>query len=144
MENFLELLPYIIAVLIFLIRVFGGDKENEPIDTQPQSVPTTTTEQKSKPTLDDLLKQMRKQILEVERNIQERQAQQTQKESNKKFLDVVKPERGLTNEQRTKDQHFEPYQLKRTSKSPYAKLLSNKNRLKEAFILNEILNRKYF
>lgn len=151
MDGIFELLPYIIAIIIFLVRVFGGNKENE--ETQPVPAQETlpkksqSTQNKStKTTLDDLLKQVKKQIQEAEKESQKlsEKPKQQKQPRKKKVLDVVNPERGLTDEQRKGDQHFSPYQVQQKTQSPFAKVLKNKDTFKQAIIVSEILNRKYF
>ncbi len=150
MDGIFELLPYIIAIIIFLVRVFGGNKETEPAPAQEQETlpkKTQTAQNKStKTTLDDLLKQVKKQIQEAEKEAQKlsEKPKQQKQPRKKKVLDVVNPERGLTDEQRKGDQHFSPYQVQQKIQSPFAKVLKNKDTFKQAIIVSEILNRKYF
>jgi cell pole-organizing protein PopZ len=149
MDNLLELLPYIIAIIIFLVRIFSGNKEQSADEPTPETVPQNTKKNETKSaqqTFDDLFKQLKKQIQEAEKTPQKtlKQPKQEKKPQQKKNLDVVNPERGLTQEQRKGDQHFSPYQIHQQTQSPFAKILKDKNTFKQAFIVSEILNRKYF
>ncbi len=149
MDILFELLPYIIAIIIFLVRIFGGNKETE--ETQPAPAQETlpkksqpTQNKNTKSTLDDWLKQATKQFSELEKEIQKKLPATKQQAQPKKVLDIVNAEKGLTDEQRKGSQHFLPYQLHKERQSPFAKLLKNKDTLKQAIIVSEILNRKYF
>lgn len=149
MDSLFELLPYIIAIIIFLVRVLGGNKENEETQSAPAQ---ETSPKKSQPTqnknnrttLDDWLKQVKKQLQELEKEPEKKLHNIKQQAQQKKFLDTVNVEKGLTDEQRKGDQHFLPYQLQKKSQSLFTRSLKNKDSLKHAVILSEILNRKYF
>ncbi len=149
MDGLFELLPYIIAIIIFLVRIFGGrDKqieENQPAPAK-ETIPQKAQPKQNKSnqnSLDDLLKQVKKQLQEAEKEAQ-KHSQKPQPQRQKKVLDVVQPEKGLSEEQRKGDQHFTPYQIQQKKQSPFAKILKNKDTLKQAIIVSEILNRKYF
>jgi type IV secretory pathway VirB10-like protein len=158
MDNFFDLLPFIIAIIVFITRLLSGNKENKPKPQEPTSENPTS--------FDDLLKQITKQINEAknpntatakeekEKSLQEQRLERQKEKAKKAAIEAKKlqeklqsaayVEKGITNEQRQKDQHFNPYKIKTASKNPYNKLLSERENLKNAIILNEILKPKHF
>jgi len=184
MDGILEFLPFIIAALIFVVRLFA--KKNPPQSTEPT---TTTTEQPN--SFEDLLKQITKQINEAkeqpttkqtasekiqtaknqatinkEKGLSEIERKKDQhfkayevketkpkKEntplvskyiSEAKVKEVFKGEKGITKEERKKDQHFNAYQIQKQKQNKFAVILKNKDSFKNALIINELMNRKYF
>lgn len=156
MDIIFELLPFIIAIILFIVRLLSGNKEKTP---QPQ--PKGTEPQ----TLEDVFKQIAKQINEAQKtktakeeenkdkSLQEQRLERQKAKAKKAALEAQKiqeklassfVERGLTDEQRKKDQHFSPYKIQGATKNPFGKLLSQKEALKQAIVLNEILKTKHF
>lgn len=149
MDNIFDFLPFIIAIIIFVFRLLSGNKDNVP---KPQEQDSETPS-----SFEDLFKQITKQINEAQNPDKSLQEQRIERQKEKarnaaieakklqeKLASSIYVEKGITAEQRQKDQHFNPYKLRDVSKSPYAKLLSQKENLKQAIILNEILKPKHF
>lgn len=163
MDNIFDLLPFIIAFIIafiiFLMRLLSGNKKQNT----PQE-PTPNPQEKEINTLDDLLKQITQQMQQAkqadtkeqakqDKSLQEQRlerqkikaqkaAQQAQKIQEN--LNSLLVEKGITEEQRKKDQHFQPYKVQTATKNKFATLLRDRDYLKNALILNEILNPKHF
>jgi hypothetical protein len=154
MDNIFDLLPFIIAIIVFIFRLLSGNKENKPQE-EPNPQPASTT-------FDDLLKQITKQINEANQPKKEEnqdkslreQRLERQKAKAKKAAQEAKKiqeqlamsyiEKGMTEEQRTKDHHFNPYKIQAATKNKFMTLLKDKENLKNAIILNEVLKPKHF
>lgn len=154
MDNIFDLLPFIIAIIVFIFRLLSGNKENKPQE-EPSSQPTATT-------FDDLLKQITKQISEAnqpkkeenqDKSLQEQRLERQKAKAKKAAHEAQKAqeklamafvEKGMTEEQRTKDHHFNPYKIQAATKNKFTTLLKDKENLKNAIILNEVLKPKYF
>lgn len=134
MDTFFEIFPYIIALLIVIARILSGTSSEEVEETPPQTASVPVPNIPKDPSFDGLLQK-------IKQKARENKAQQIKTVS---AIDVVKPEKGISETERKKDQHFAPYQITKRAISPYAKLLKNKDSFKQAFILSEILNKKYF
>jgi len=64
--------------------------------------------------------------------------------NEKQAKEIGGVEKGLSKSERNKDQHFNPYSKVAKPKKKYALMLQDKNKLKDAIILNEVFKRKYF
>lgn len=160
MDNIFDFLPFIIAIIIFIFRLLSGNKDNTPKPQEPGSETPNS--------FDDLLKQITKQINEAknpntatvkeeenrDKSLQEERLERQKEKTRKAALEAKKLqeklgsfayiEKGITEEQRQKDQHFNPYKIKGAFKNSYNKLLSERENLKNAVILSEILKTKHF
>lgn len=160
MDNIFDFLPFIIAIIVFIFRLLSGNKDNTPKPQEPSSDTPNS--------FDDLLKQITKQINEAknpntttvkeeankDKSLQEQRLERQKEKAKKAALEAKKleeklkssmsTERGITEEQRQKDQHFNPYKITISSRNTYNKLLSERENLKHAIILNEILKPKHF
>ncbi|GAB4127626.1 MAG: hypothetical protein OHK0045_19350 [Raineya sp.] len=150
MDIIFEFLPFIIAIIIFIFRLLTAKKENMP---QPKENDAETS------TLDDLLKQITKQINEAQKpdttqqdkSLQEQRLDRQKEKAKKAALEEQKMqkkiayiEKGISEEQRKQDQHFNPYKIQQASKNKFREALINKESLKNTIILKEILTPKYF
>ncbi|MCU0439031.1 MAG: hypothetical protein MUC49_14125 [Raineya sp.] len=114
MENIFDYLPIIVAVLVFLVRLFS--KKSQPEATEPTNAPTETG------SFEDLLKQITKQINEAKEQQTVTTQQETKKVKNQTITgEVIGKEKGLSEEQRKKDQHFKPYEVKKETKKTQTK-----------------------
>ncbi|KOY87837.1 hypothetical protein AD998_18370 [bacterium 336/3] len=127
MDNIFEYLPIIVAVLVFLVRLFS---KKQPQNPEPTNTPAETGG------FEDLLKQITKQINEAK----EQQTTTTTQEKSKKIPtiqgDVVGKEKGLTEIERNKDQHFKPYEIKKETKKEKQVTISKytpESQVKEVF-----------
>ncbi|MDX1902644.1 MAG: hypothetical protein SFU27_00685 [Thermonemataceae bacterium] len=64
--------------------------------------------------------------------------------NEKQAKEIGGVEKGLSKKQRNTDTRFSAYVKKKKSKSRYSLMLQDRNKLKDAIILNEIFKRKYF
>lgn len=110
MDNIFDFLPIIVAVLVFLVRLFS--KKQTPETTEPTNTPTEAG------SFEDLLKQITKQINEAKE-----QQPNTNQQGNKKIQpqttatgEIIGKEKGLSEIERKKDQHFKPYEVKKETK----------------------------
>lgn len=147
MDIIFELLPFIVAIIVFIFRLLAGNKENTPEPQEQGADPATS--------FDDLLKQIQKQIKEAkqtgnkatktqEASLNEKRIKWQQEKAIAEAKKVQFVEKGISQEQREQDQHFNPYKIRTATQSKFAKILKDKDQLKNAIILNEILKPKYF
>ena len=160
MDKIFDFLPFIIAIIIFVFRLLSGNKENTPKPQEPGSEPTATS-------FDDLLKQITKQINEAknpntvtkqeenkDKSLQEQRLERQKAKAKKAALDAKAMqeklnassyiEKGITEDQRNQDQHFNPYKIQKVGTSKFGAALRNKESLKNAIILKEVLTPKHF
>lgn len=156
MDKIFDFLPFIIAIIIFIFRLLSGNKENTPKPQEPNTEPTSTS-------FDDLLKQITKQINEVapdtakkeeDKSLQEQRIERQKAKAQKAALEAKAlqeklkassyTEKGMTEEQRNQDQHFNPYKIQKVGTSKFGSALKDKESLKNAIILKEVLTPKHF
>jgi hypothetical protein len=119
MDNIFDYLPIIVAALVFLFRLFS---KKAPEATEPTNNPTT--EQPN--SFEDLLKQITKQINETKEQTNTTQ-QENKKLQNKTITgEVIGKEKGLSEAERKKDQHFKPYEVKKETKKQTKEVLTSK------------------
>lgn len=103
MDKIFDLLPIIVGILFFVIRMFSKSSKSA------QNLPKTPEAETTKGSFDDIFKQFQEKI-EQAQNTTSTPAKVPQLKSSKQTAQKEIVEKGISESQRKEDQHFKPYQ----------------------------------